>query len=294
MKNANSLWLVAAAFFFSCMTITTRYCGKDYSFYDLMFAKYLLTTLLLLVLVPYNKISFKTELPLLMGGRCAFGVLTAAINTYLITQLPAAIAQSFNYTAAFWIVLVLFVVSYYRGQKFPWIVFIPVLIGFSGILLILDPRFEALSNTLLFICLSYGFCSAGSSLFLKRLGSFNEPALRIAFYFSLSCTLFGALLAAFYGSQNLLIIFTDPVVWLSVLFALLYQIAKTYGWEHGNPFINSVFMFLGIPFVLVLGYIFLGEFPRSYQLVGISLILISSLFCYLAIGKFSTSGTNKV
>lgn len=51
MKNANSFWLIAAAFFFSCMTITLRYCGQGYFFYDLMFARYLLTSLILLVLL---------------------------------------------------------------------------------------------------------------------------------------------------------------------------------------------------------------------------------------------------
>lgn len=174
MKNANSFWLIAAAFFFSCMTITLRYCGQGYFFYDLMFARYLLTSLILLVLLKLKNISFRTEHPMLIGGRCAFGVLSAAINTYLVTQLPAAVAQCFNYTSAFWIVLIFFLTFTIKKIKFPLIVIAPVVVGFSGILVTLNPRMEAISNSMLFVCTIYGFCAAQSSLFLTRLGKFKE------------------------------------------------------------------------------------------------------------------------
>lgn len=285
MKNANSFWLIAAAFFFSCMTITLRYCGQGYFFYDLMFARYLLTSLILLVLLKLKSISFRTEHPMLIGGRCAFGVLSAAINTYLVTQLPAAVAQCFNYTSAFWIVLIFFLTFTIKKIKFPLIVIAPVVVGFSGILVTLNPRMEAISNSMLFVCTIYGFCAAQSSLFLTRLGKFNESAIRVAFYFSVSSTIFGGVLSLVYGSDNQLRVLLDPMVWLSVVFLFLYLLSKTYSWEHGNALLNSVFMFLGLPFVLILGFLCLDEFPKTHQLVGIALILTSAVFSYFAVGK---------
>jgi len=63
---------------------------------------------------------------------------------------------------------------------------------------------------------------------LKRLGTLKEPTLRVAFYFSLACTLFSGALWIYYGGVSLLTLLTDPLIWLSVLFTLLYQVTKTY------------------------------------------------------------------
>lgn len=75
------------------------------------------------------------------------------------------------------------------------------------------------------------------------------------------------------------------MVWLSVVFLFLYLLSKTYSWEHGNALLNSVFMFLGLPFVLILEFLCLDEFPKTHQLVGIPLILTSAVFSYFAVGK---------
>ena len=269
------------------MTIVTRYCGKFYSFYDLMFARYLLTSILFFGLMRIRKVSFRTEHVGLHFVRCFFGVLTAAVNTYLIFQLPAAVAQCFNYTSAFWIVLLLLLISIKRRESFPFWVIAPVFAGFLGVLVILNPDFSSVTELLLFLCLSYGFFAAGSSLSLKALGRYKESALRIAFYYSLACTVFGAALSLGNGTTEVWRLFLDPFVLLSVAFALMYQIARTLGWEYGNPLINSVFLFLGIPFVLTLGLFFLDEFPKNYQIAGMALIILSALVCYRFMDKSS-------
>ena len=48
-------------------------------------------------------------------------------------------------------------------------------------------------------------------------------------------------------------------------------------------------MFLGLPFVLILGFLCLDEFPKTHQLVGIALILPSAVFSYFAVGKLFKS-----
>ena len=48
-------------------------------------------------------------------------------------------------------------------------------------------------------------------------------------------------------------------------------------------------MFLGLPFVLILGFLCLDEFPKTHQLVGIALILTSAVFSYFAVGKLFKS-----
>lgn len=280
MNNSKSLWLILASLFFSLMTVTTKAAGASYQFYDLMLSKYLLVSVLLFVLLKVKGISFVSQNPLPLAGRCACGVLTAAANIYLITCLPASVAQCFNYTASFWIVLFLFLFLLTKNKRVPFFALLPVLTGFLGILYMVSPQKTNIPFYVLFIAIGYGLFSGAASLFLKRLGTLEEPTLRVAFYFSLACSIFSGILRASYGGTELTALLGDPLIWLTVIFALLYQVTKTYAWQYGNPFINSVFLFLGMPFVVVLSKAVLSENLLPHQWIGMGLILISAFFCY--------------
>lgn len=280
MNNSNSLWLITASLFFSLMTVTTKAAGESYAFYDLMVSKYLLVTILLFVLLKARNISLCSQRLLPLTGRCICGVLTAAGNIYLITCLPASVAQCFNYTSSFWIVLFLFLLLLIQKKRLPLFVLLPVVTGFWGILFLVNPQKTNMPLSILLIAIGYGFVSGASSLFLKRLGELQEPTLRVAFYFSLACTVFSGALWIYYGGVGLSTLLGDPLIWLSVIFALLYQVTKTYAWQYGNPFINSVFLFLGMPFVVVLSKVILSENLLLHQWIGMTLILVSTFFCY--------------
>ncbi len=262
------------------MTVTTKAAGESYAFYDLMVSKYLLVTILLFVLLKAKNISLVSKHPLPLTGRCVCGVLTAAGNIYLITCLPASVAQCFNYTSSFWIVLFLFTFLLGQQKRLPLFVLLPVITGFLGILSMVNPQKTNMPFYILLIAVGYGFVSGAASLFLKRLGTLKEPTLRVAFYFSLACTVFSGALWIYYRGVGLSVLLTDPLIWLSVIFALLYQVTKTYAWQYGNPFINSVFLFLGMPFVVVLSKAILSENLLPHQWIGIGVILTSAFFCY--------------
>lgn len=280
MNNSKSLWLILASLFFSLMTVTTKAAGASYQFYDLMLSKYLLVTVLLFVLLKVKRISLISQNPLPLAGRCACGVLTAAANIYLITCLPASVAQCFNYTASFWIILFLFIFLLTQNKRVPFFVLLPVISGFAGILYMVSPQKTNIPFYVLFIAIGYGLFSGMASLFLKRLGTLEEPTLRIAFYFSLACSIFSGILRTCYGGVGLITLLSDPLIWLTVIFALLYQVTKTYAWQFGNPFINSVFLFLGMPFVVVLSKAILSENLLPHQWIGMTIILVSAFFCY--------------
>lgn len=280
MNNSKSLWLILASFFFSLMTVTTKAAGASYQFYDLMLSKYVLVSVLLFILLRIKKISLIPQNPLPLGGRCACGVLTAAANIYLITCLPASVAQCFNYTASFWIVLFLFIFLLSQNKRVPFFALLPVISGFAGMLYMVSPQKTNIPFYVLFIAIGYGLFSGAASLFLKRLGTLEEPTLRVAFYFSLACSIFSGILRACNGGVGLTTLLTDPLIWLTVIFALLYQVTKTYAWQFGNPFINSVFLFLGMPFVVVLSKAILSENLLPHQWIGMTIILVSASFCY--------------
>lgn len=276
----NSFWLLAAAFFTSCVTVTTRLTGGQYQFFEIMVGKYLFISLITGFLLIYRKESFFPHNPQLLMLRCLFGVGSAVANTILILNVPAALSQAVNYTSSVWIVLILSLITVSFSTKSFVGSFVPVIIGLAGIFIIFNPNLDKFSDVSIGIAVAYGLSSALASIFLRELGKHNESPLLVTFYFGISCLLLGAGFCAACNSQNLGLIFSDPLLYLIVIFALLYQITRTIGWEFGNPFINSCLLFTGVPFVIALGYLFLQELPGLTELIGICLIVVSALLSF--------------
>lgn len=278
--NKNSFWLLAAAFFTSCVTVTTRLTGGQYQFFEIMVGKYLFISLITGFLLIYRKESFFPHNPKLLMLRCLFGVGSAVANTILILNVPAALSQAVNYTSSVWIVLILSLITVSFSTKSFVGSFVPVIIGLAGIFIIFNPNLDKFSDVSIGIAVAYGLSSALASIFLRELGKHNESPLLVTFYFGISCLLLGAGFCAACNSQNLGLIFSDPLLYLIVIFALLYQITRTIVWEFGNPFINSCLLFTGVPFVIALGYLFLQELPGLTELIGICLIVVSALLSF--------------
>lgn len=278
--NKNSFWLLAAAFFTSCITVTTRLTGGQYQFFEIMVGKYLFISLITGFLLIYRKESFLPHNPKLLTLRCLFGVGSAVANTILILNVPAALSQAVNYTSSVWIVLILSFITVSFSTKSFVVSFVPVIIGLAGIFIIFNPNLDRFSDVTFWIAVAYGLSSALASIFLRELGKHNESPLLVTFYFGISCLLLGAGFCVAFNSQNLGLIFSDPLLYLIVIFALLYQITRTIGWEFGNPFINSCLLFTGVPFVIALGYLFLQELPGLTELIGICLIVVSALLSF--------------
>lgn len=278
--NKNSFWLLAAAFFTSCVTVTTRLTGGQYQFFEIMVGKYLFISLITGFLLIYRKESFFPHNPKLLMLRCLFGVGSAVANTILILNVPAALSQAVNYTSSVWIVLILSLITVSFSTKSFVGSFVPVIIGLAGIFIIFNPNLDKFSDVSIGIAVAYGLSSALASIFLRELDKHNESPLLVTFYFGISCLLLGAGFCAACNSQNLGLIFSDPLLYLIVIFALLYQITRTIGWEFGNPFINSCLLFTGVPFVIALGYLFLQELPGLTELIGICLIVVSALLSF--------------
>ena len=278
--NKNSFWLLAAAFFTSCITVTTRLTGGQYQFFEIMVGKYLFISLITGFLLIYRKESFLPHNPKLLTLRCLFGVGSAVANTILILNVPATLSQAVNYTSSVWIVLILSFITVSFSTKSFVVSFVPVIIGLAGIFIIFNPNLDRFSDVTFWIAVAYGLSSALASIFLRELGKHNESPLLVTFYFGISCLLLGAGFCVAFNSQNLGLIFSDPLLYLIVIFALLYQITRTIGWEFGNPFINSCLLFTGVPFVIALGYLFLQELPGLTELIGICLIVVSALLSF--------------
>lgn len=272
-----SLWLVAAAFFVSCVTVSTRLTGGQYTFYEILFGKYVLMTLVVGGLLLIEKKSWIPKNPCLLGVRCGFGVAAAAFNTILILQVPAALAQTLNYTSAIWIAL-FFCLQIKELTLAKALTFLfPVVIGAAGILIIFNPNFGYFGAATTVFAILYGISVAGGSISLRELGKRKESPLLVTFWFCASCLVFSVVVSLFNADAAVFKIFEDPKIYLIVFFAFLYQLSRTIGWEFGNPFINSCVLFLGVPFVISLGYVFLEELPSSRDFLGIALIIISSL-----------------
>ena len=173
------------------------------------------------------------------------------------------------------------------SRSFSIAVLFPLFLGFGGILLVLNPQMngEILTNPLTPICVAYGLLAALGMLVLRKLGEKHEATLVTTFYFSLASATVGLIGSLCTDDKNLLSLFADPFLLLAVLLTLLFQIAKTFSWQYGDSALNSIYLFLGAPFVVILGWLFLNEMPTAFQILGIVFIVGSAVSSYFIISR---------
>lgn len=106
---------------------------------------------------------------------------------YAIAHLPLADAVLLNYTTP---LFVPFIALVWLGERMPRGVWIPIGIGFAGIVLILKPGMTLFTPAAL-IGLVSGLLAALALAGVRRL-THTEPIMRIVFYFTLVATLVSA------------------------------------------------------------------------------------------------------
>jgi len=147
-----------------------------------------------------------------------------------------------------------------------------VLVGFLGVVLIMQPGTEVFSYAALLpvgAAVFYALASLSSRLFDS-----DVPTALINIYSTISAFMCALLLTLVTGNW---VIMTSPVDWLWFIamgmvggFAVLLLITA---YRMAEPSLLSPFEYFGIPFSFVLGWYFFGEAPFDSLFPGVLLIV---------------------
>ncbi len=200
-----SLLMLGASMLFSVMGVCVKYASADYSAGEIVLYRSVLGLLLMLMVMCWRRINWRTPVPGLHLGRCAVGTTALCLWFYSIAGLPLATAMTLNYMSSVWIALFLLGGAVLLGpaRSVPDIrLVLAVLAGFVGVALILRPTLAQDQLWHGLMGLLSGVLSATAYLQVTALGRAGEPGERVVLYFSAAGIVFGAALTILLGGPH--------------------------------------------------------------------------------------------
>jgi S-adenosylmethionine uptake transporter len=276
-------WLpmVIASLLFATMGVCVKMAAAHYGSGEIVMYRGLVGALLLFALSRWRGESLRTAMPMKHALRSATGVVALALWFTAIADLPLATAMTLNYTSSLWLALFLAVGAAVAGtQRVPGRLVVTALLGFVGIVLVLQPTIEQRQIWFGLAGLASGAISALGYLQVRGLGRAGEPEGRIVFYFSIGGILGGAALASSVGWHE--------HSWSGVCWMLAVGILSTAGqmmltraYARGSILVNASLQYLGIAFAFVYGVILFGDRMTLPAVAGMGLIVGAGVYATL-------------
>jgi len=265
-----ALYIVGAELMFASMGASIRFVSEDLNNPMVVFARNLVGLLALLPwLLRDGSAGFVTRVPHLHLLRGLAGVGAMYCFFYAIAHLPLANAMLLKLSAPLFIPIVALL---WLKERFTWHVILALLVGFSGVAVILTPDFENTSSVYL-IALAGGALAAVAKVTVRRL-SRSESSKLTVFYFACSGLLISLLPLAWYWQTPT----TAQIAWLVLLglFATAGQLLLTRGMACAPAARLGPFTFFSVIFGAVLGWLLWDEALTLATSAGALLILASA------------------
>lgn len=262
-----ALLVTLAALMFASMGVLIRAASTAADTEQVVFLRNLFGLLFLLPLVMRRGFaaSLRTQYPGWLLLRSLLGLVAMYCFFYALSQLPLAEAVLLNFTAP---LFVPFAAMLILGERVGTAVGVAILIGFLGVLLVLNPSHGVYSMAALIGLASGAF--AGLAMVTLRKLSATEPAGRVVLYYGLYCTGISALPA-------LLDWHTPPPLTIVQLaaagaFATLGQFLLSKGYSYAPAAQVAPFSYSAVVFAAFYGWLFWSELPGWMTLAGTLLI----------------------
>ena len=267
--------MIASVICFSIMDICVKWLDY-YPVGQVLFLRFFIGFIPIFFIIPKDRLLdfYKTSRPGLHAFRAICGALAIIALFYGLRELPLADVVSLTFGGPIFVTVAsIFFLSEKVGIK-RWSA---VLIGFIGMLLIVQPAFIEINYYYIapiIFCVFFA-CVAISVRSLSK----TEPNYTIAFYFTLLCTVLG-LITIIRGDWVLpnkidLLIFIIMGLCGSIANLLLTQ-----SYRLAEASLVTPIKYLSLIFAIVFGFMIWSEVPKILTLFGALLVVMSSLIIF--------------
>lgn len=281
MKN-NSLAIglkLAQALAFSCMYAAIKLAGPvpigEVVFFRGFFA--LVPLLIWTCFTVGPRAAIQTQRPLVHVVRGAVGVAAMFTNFTALALLPLVTVTAFGFMQPIFAVILAAIMLKEKAGPWRWAA---VLIGFAGVLLMIEPHgglagLVSLKLTQgVFYALAFTLLSAFIVVWIRQMST-TERSEAIVFYFMSACAVAGLITLAFDHA---------PLSWTQIallvscgLFGGMGQVLMTYSYRYGEPSLLAPFDYTAMVWAMLLGWFVLGEHPEAMVLSGAAVVIASGL-----------------
>lgn len=262
-----SLYALAGFFCMALFGILTKQALIGGSAVWVSFIAYLTGTCLLMPYIVSQGIGYlKSNHLNLLLGRALFGTVASFLYTVSIYYIPIVNGTLLFNTAPIFIPLLSLLFLHAKIEKKIWIA---VIIGFVGIIVIMRPTEAIFMQTGNLIAIFSGISLAVAYLMMKLLTS-SDPGVRIIFYYLGIGTLLQIPCLIFFGSVPPI----DSILYaiVSGLVLVAAQLFLVTGYRYAEASQIGIYQYTSIVFVGLLDWLFWGATPNSMEIMGILLV----------------------
>ena len=278
-----ALWMLLGAAFFATMGVCVKFGSEHFNSAELVFYRGMVGLVFLTIIAKQQKVSLRTQYPLMHLWRSAIGVSSLSAWFYAIAHLPLATAMTLNYMSSVWIAAFIVGGSLVnwspQDNRSPWSqgpLALSVLAGFAGVVMMLRPTVEQNQIFAGLIGLMSGFVAAFAYMQVMALGRLGEPETRTVFYFAIGTTVAGLIGMGFAGASEWN---WQHAVWLLPvgIFASLGQLCMTRAYSHGATLVVANLQYSGIVFAALYSLLLFGDDIPLIGWAGMALIVVSGM-----------------
>lgn len=275
-----SLWMLVASALFALLGACVKLAAARYHIAEIVLYRGLIGAVALAAYAHFTRRPLGTPIPWTHFRRGAVGTAALSLWFFAAATLPLGTATALNYTSSLFLAAFVLGAALRARRQVNVSLMLTVLVGFVGVVLVLQPSFGAgqwlgASGGLL-----SGLLSATAYWYVRDLARQGEPEWRIVFYFSLSVLAIG-----FAGS--LITGFTDHTPGGALLLAavgviaLLAQLAMTRAYAAGHALLTASLQYSAIVFSAVLGVIVFADRIALAGWIGMAIVIGSGALATL-------------
>lgn len=269
---AGALWLVASVILFQISYSTVKFTGEKLGSVQIVFLRGILQSLIVLPFVA--KAGFgvmKTTQYKNYAFRLLFGTANILLTFYSFTHMNLATATSIVFTRPLFTIPLAAVML---KEKVGWKRGIATIIGFLGVVVVLDPGPMGLSLPEI-VALNASFLLALTYIYIQKLSK-TENHLAMLLYFGLACSISMAYPAYCqwvpFGFKTALCLLAIAATATGGQYCIIR------GYQIGKSTVISPVDYLQIPVSAFIGWCFFNETLSLHFAVGVVIIITASLY----------------
>lgn len=260
---------LASALLLACMFALIKSLGSRYPIGEIVFARsgFALLPIVLVLHTRRRWSALRTSRPLAHLRRSVAGVASLFLSFGAVSLLPLSTATALTYSAPLFITLLSIVLLGEQVSPGRWVA---VLIGFVGMLMVIQPDLEAGMPLGKVLGVLAAVATAVALVAIRQMAA-SESALAIAFYF----TLFGTVVGA--ATLPLQIVVPDAadalrLVSVGVLGGTA-QLLLTMAYRLAPASVLAPYEYATLVGAILVGFIVWGEMPGPVEWLGIGVIV---------------------
>ncbi len=276
-----AFWMIASCFLFACMGVCVKLASAAFSTGEIVFWRGLVSMAMMAGLALSRGVALRTPHWRMHLSRSLCGSTALACYFFAIGALPLATAVTLNYTSPLFVALLL---ALFLGERLNARATGAVLMGFTGVVLLLRPTLQPEQWLGAVIGLGSGAMASLAYVSLRELGRRGEPEVRTVFWFSLMTTATGAAWSAF-GPLHLPDLRQLAILLGVGLFGGLAQLAMTRSYRYGRTVVSANLSYATVVFASLFGMLLWDELMPASAWLAIALIVAGAILVSLSTRK---------